>query len=84
MADSASFVKISHIAESGIAPAADNYSSPAVRRRPLLVADEPLHGEKLSISSAEDNLPLKRGLLYGALVSLILGCVIILIMSLVF
>ncbi len=66
MADSASFVKISHIAESGIAPAADNYSSPAVRRRPLLVADEPLHGEKLSVSSTEDSSPLKRGFLYGA------------------
>ncbi len=57
---------------------------PTVRQRPLPVTDERLHGEKLSVSATEDSSPLKRGFLYGALASLILGCVIILIMSLVF
>ena len=84
MADSASFVKISHIAESGIAPAADNYSSPAVRRRPLLVADEPLHGEKLGATSAEDRSSPRRGMLYGGLASLFLWTVIILVLSRIF
>ncbi len=58
--------------------------SPAVRLRPLPTTGERLHGEKLSVSSTEDSWPLKRGFLYGALASLILGSMIILIMSLVF
>ena len=58
--------------------------SPTVRQRPLPTTNERLHGENLSVSSTEDSWPLKRGFLYGALASLILGSMIILIMSLVF
>ncbi len=58
--------------------------SPVVRQRPLPATDERLYGEKLSVSSTEDSPPLKRGFLYGALASLILGGVIILIMSHIF
>ncbi len=58
--------------------------SPIVRRRPLPATKERLHGEKLSVSSTEDSSPLKRGFLYGALASLILGGVIILVLSLIF
>ena len=58
--------------------------SPVVRQRPLPATDEQLYGEKLSVSSTEDSLPLKRGFLHGALASLILGGVIILIMSHIF
>ena len=58
--------------------------SPVIRRRPLPAADERLYGEKLSVSSTEDSSPLKRGFLYGALASLIMGGVIILVMSRMF
>ena len=58
--------------------------SPFVRQRPLPATDEQLYGEKLSVSSTEDSFPLKRGFLYGALASLILGGVIILVLSLIF
>ncbi len=58
--------------------------SPTVRQRPLPATNERLHGEKLSVSSTEDSWPLKRGFLYGALASLILGGVIILVLSLIF
>ena len=37
-----------------------------------------------SVGSTEDSSPLKRGFLYGALASLILGGMIILVWSLVF
>ncbi len=58
--------------------------SPVVRQRPLPATDEQLYGEKLSVSSTEDSFSLKRGFLYGALASLILGGVIILVLSLIF
>ena len=58
--------------------------SPAARQRPLPAADERLHGEKLSVSSMENRSPLKRGFLYGALASLILGSMIGLVLSLIF
>ncbi len=58
--------------------------SPVVRQRLLPATDERLHGEKLSVSSTEDSSPLKRGFLYGALASLILGSMIILVLSLIF
>ncbi len=58
--------------------------SPIVRRRPLPATKERLHGEKLRVSSTEDSSPLKRGFLHGALASLILGGVIILVLSLIF
>ncbi len=58
--------------------------SPVVRQRPLPATDERLYGEKLSVSSTGESLPLKRGFLYGALASLILGGVIILALLLVF
>jgi hypothetical protein len=58
--------------------------SPVVRQTPLPATDERLHGEKLSVGSTEDSSPLKRGFLYGALASLILGGMIILVGSLVF
>ncbi len=58
--------------------------SPTVRQRLLPVTDERLHGEKLGVSSTEDSSPLKRGFLYGALASLILGGMIILVMSRIF
>jgi hypothetical protein len=58
--------------------------SPVVKQWPLSVSDERLHGEKLSVGSTEDSSPLKRGFLYGALASLILGGMIILVMSRIF
>ncbi len=58
--------------------------SPVVRQTPLPATDERLHGEKLSVGSTEDSSPLKRGFLYGALATLILGGMIILVRSLVF
>ncbi len=58
--------------------------SPVIRRRPLPTTDERLDGEKLSVSSTEDSSPLKRGFLYGAPASLILGGIIILVLSLIF
>ncbi len=58
--------------------------SPTVRQRLLPVTDERLHGEKLSVSSTEDSSSLKSVFLYGALASLILGGVIILVLSLIF
>ncbi len=58
--------------------------SPTVRQRLLPVTDERLHGEKLSVGSTEDSSPLKRGFLYGALASLFLWTVIILVLSRIF
>ncbi len=58
--------------------------SPVVGQRPLPATGERLHGEKLSVSSTENSSPLKRGFLYGALASLILGCMIGLVLSLIF
>ncbi len=58
--------------------------SPVARLRSLPTKDEQFHGEKLSVSSTENSSPLKRGFLYGALASLILGGVIIWVLYLIF
>ena len=57
---------------------------PTVRQRPLPATDKQLHGEKLSVDSAEDSSPLQTGILYGALASLFLWIVIILVLVLVY
>ena len=58
--------------------------SSIVRQRPLPATDRRLHGEKLSVDSAEDSSPFRTGIFHGALAALILWIVIILVMLLVF
>jgi hypothetical protein len=57
---------------------------PTVKQASLAVSDQPFHGEKLSVNSAEDSSPLRRGILYATLPSLFLWTAIILVLSLFF
>ncbi len=55
--------------------------SPTVRQGPLPATDGRLHGEKLSVDSAEDSSPFQTGIV---LAGLFLWIVVILVLVLVF
>ncbi len=55
-----------------------------VKQASLPVSDQRLHGEKLSVNSAEYSSSLRRGIFYATLPSLFLWTTIVLVLSLFF